>query len=138
MIKDRTNATIQPLSKSQLLPDGWSPQEVDTYFNGLNEHQMQVFNAIKQMTCHTILQVYSYDVREPQVAALSTAIGTKSPQQVSDYTQYVCEVRLPSPNPHPYPDHEIFAAHWLNTALNLNPNPKILNIQSIIRSWIDA
>ena len=42
MIKERTNATIQPLSKSQLLPDGWSPQEVDTFFNGLNEHQMQV------------------------------------------------------------------------------------------------
>jgi hypothetical protein len=42
LIKERTSATIQPLSKSQLLPEGWSPQEVDTFFNGLNEHQMQV------------------------------------------------------------------------------------------------
>ena len=67
MIKDRTNATIQPLSKSQLLPDGWSPQEVETFFNGLNEHQMQA-------------------------APLAAAITTKSAQQVHDYTQYVCEV----------------------------------------------
>lgn len=49
MIKERTNATIQPLSKSQLLPDGWSPQEVDTFFNGLNEHQMQVCHCV--LTC---------------------------------------------------------------------------------------
>ena len=42
MIKERTSATIQPLSKSQLLPDGWTSQEVDTFFNALNQHEMQV------------------------------------------------------------------------------------------------
>lgn len=51
MIKERTNATIQPLSKSQLLPDGWSPQEVDTFFNGLNEHQMQVDGRCRRSGC---------------------------------------------------------------------------------------
>ena len=33
----------------------------------------------------------------PQVQALAAAIGSKTAQQVSDYSQYVCEVSFMSP-----------------------------------------
>jgi len=66
-LKHRTRQTIQPLSHSQLQPEGWNAAEVDAYFNGLNEHQMQA-------------------------AGLAAAIGSKSAQQVLQYAEYVCDV----------------------------------------------
>ena len=41
-MQGRTRQTIQPLSHSQLQPEGWTATEVETFFNGLNEHHMQV------------------------------------------------------------------------------------------------
>lgn len=58
-LKNKTRQTIQPLSHSQLQPEGWSGIEVDAFFNALYEHPMEM-------------------------NGLASVIRTKSPQQVRD------------------------------------------------------
>lgn len=66
-LKNKTRQTIQPLSHSQLQPEGWSSVEVDAFFNALYEHSMEM-------------------------NGLASVIRTKNAEQVHQYAEYVCDV----------------------------------------------
>ena len=69
-LKNKTRQTIQPLSHSQLQPEGWSGAEVDSFFNALYAHPMDM-------------------------NGLASVIVSKNPQQVCEPTMIWHEIIFP-------------------------------------------
>eukprot|EP00960_Hanusia_phi_P041756 755143-Hanusia_phi.AAC.2 len=90
-MKNRTRHTIQPLSYSQLQPEGWTAQEMSV--GGCHICCHPLWNSFFR-SCPICRNpdFASTDSTFPKMSHLAGAIGTKTAQQVHEYAFYVCDV----------------------------------------------